>query len=257
MTFVKHENLLNVWHRCGGYYLCPRDDAGNRIGPLVGYAGTYHAGDGVDKQFVGDGFYNFAQVDQYHHILDEFAQRLADKIFAEKGVIEWALGAPEGGKPLAQALARQLDCQYLAAEKRVFALKTNTRREMSTPVMGRHSIPPGSCGVIVEDVCYNFSTTKQMIDLVHNHDAEVLAIACALNRSDRVTYHDREEVEYSIIPVLHVPMPEYMQDHPAVAADIERDNVVRKPKDEWDRLMRLMELGRVRTTDADPTGANF
>jgi len=32
---------LEILRRCGGYYGCPKDAAGKRLGPLVGYAGKY------------------------------------------------------------------------------------------------------------------------------------------------------------------------------------------------------------------------
>ena len=48
---------LEVLSSVRGYYKCPKDRSGKRLGPLVAYAGR----DENNKQYVGDEYVNFAK----------------------------------------------------------------------------------------------------------------------------------------------------------------------------------------------------
>lgn len=53
---LREKNPLAVLKALDGYYECPKDTAGKRLGPLVGYAGR----DNLGRQYVGDIYANFA-----------------------------------------------------------------------------------------------------------------------------------------------------------------------------------------------------
>ena len=94
----------------------------------------------------------------------------------------------------------------------------------------------------MEDVCNNFSTTKELIELIHSLGGIVSGIFCFLNRSARVRNVYRIELNgitdyLPVFSLVNEVIEEYQQDNPAVAEDIARGNVVWKPKDNWDALM--------------------
>lgn len=223
--------LESIWQKTGGVYRCPKDSKGKRLGPLVGYAGIYEEG----KHYVGDTYFDFAPVEEYPHALDAFAIDLAERLFSQHIQPDWVLGAPLGGILLGQRLSQRLDCRFLYAEKKVLVASREGQREQSTLVFDRHTPPPRTSGIIVEDVFNNFSTTEKLIGLVELVGARVIGLAGALNRS----LHD----EWNRLPIkaaVHLLLPEFRQDDPAVANDVAKGNVVWKPKAEWDRLMAAM-----------------
>lgn len=224
---------LGTWLRCKGFYRRP---TGLNDGPLVGYAGTYKGAGGQELHYVGFEYYNFAMVEQYPGALDCFADLLCGELTQSFDV---ALGAPEGGKALAMAMARQLGCRYAAAEKKVTKVGSQHEREEAELILTRHDINPGDVVLLVEDVCNNFSTTQKMIDLVRERGATVAAVGCALNRSP----HPRVPNVPGMIPVyavIHRELPQYRQDDPLVIKDVAAGNVVWKVKPEWDRLAAAM-----------------
>ncbi len=234
MNFDFEADPLGLLHQCDGYYGCPKDAGGSRLGPLVGYAGTY--GD-EGKHYVGDVFYNFAAAESYPEVVHEFAGRMNVKLEDLGITLDLILAAPMGGIILGAAVALETSTRFAFAEKKITAVEAASSREESQLVMGRHTIPAGSRVILVEDVCNNFSTTEKARQLIAKAGAEMVAVCCFLNRSP--------EVEWSGVPVIslvHVPTAQYEQDDPAVADDIQRGNVVWKPKNEWMRLMQAMEV---------------
>ena len=222
---------LKTLRRCDGYYGCPRNPEGKRLGPLVGYAGKYDD----EHHWVGDVYYNFARAERFHHVADAFARDLAAKIREQQIKLDCILAAPMGGIVLGAALARQLDIEFVFAEKKVTAAATAGSREESVLVLDRHEITPGWSVGLFEDVCNNFSTTGKAEKLVADAGAKFVAITCILNRSS--------EVSWATVPVmslLHIPTLQYHQDDPEVAADIAAGNVVWKPKNNWRQLKAAM-----------------
>jgi adenine/guanine phosphoribosyltransferase-like PRPP-binding protein len=240
---------LKTLGNCGGYYECPKDSVGHRLGPLVGYAGKYKALDGQMLQFVGDVYANFSKAEVHPHVLHFFAEELCQRLDSQIGLVNigGVVGAPIGGYSLADAISLAhpaLDLDIIKAEKKVTRLATEELREQSKLVFARHDIGSGCTYVIVEDVCNNFSTTAELIDLIHSAGGKVVAIACFLNRSLTVgeTFQPGEcgTQTYPVISLVRVPINEWRQADPAVAEDIAKGNVVLKPKNEWARLMEAM-----------------
>lgn len=228
-----------AWLQCGGFYKCPKDANSNRLGPLVGYAGTYLDTAGNRKHFVGDAYYNFAVIEELHHVLNSFAQFLAEILKNEFTQPDWVLGAPMGGLALAQRLSEYLDCQYLFAEKKVVKAAKGDEREQSILVFGRHEPRTGTHGLGIEDVFNNFSTTSDLIKLVESRDAIMTGMAGALNRSISASYVHKGRI-WPVVPLFHAPTPQYQQDDKEVAEDITRNNIVWSPKKDWPSLMKAM-----------------
>jgi len=235
-------NYLKTLQRCGGYYECPRDPKGKRLGPLVGYAGKYRGEDDEMYQRVGDVYYNFAKTEEFPHVIDFLARTLSAKIQRKLGhdaEIDYVLGAPMGGIVIGSNLARVLDCRFVFAEKKVTKIATAERREESVLILKRHEIMPGTNVLITEDVCNNFSTTEELISLVEKAGAMVIGITCELNRST-------EEMFYNlpVVALMHIPTEQYRQDDEEVTEDIQKGNVVWDPKKEWDRLQAAIEAAK-------------
>lgn len=234
---LDQKNPLTVLKLCNGYYECPRGKDGNRNGPLVGYAGHYRDKDGLDKQYVGDVYYNIAKAEEYPHVIDHFGYLLRHQI-AECGLrfqVTATVAAPMGGIILGHALGRILECRTLYAEKRITKLARENERERFLLLMGRHELGHNDKVVLVEDVCNNFSTVKKLRDIVHSAHGTVAAIACAVNRSEFTHWNG-----IPVVSVIHQPTVQYRQDDPRVQHDIERVGLVQKPKESWERLMAVM-----------------
>jgi orotate phosphoribosyltransferase len=237
---VPNEDPLTQLARCGGYYDCPKDDNGKRLGPLVGYAGRDEEG----KQFVGYVYADFSKAERHMPVLWKYADSLRTKLVANEWDMDFSkfatgfCGAPEGGKALAATLAGLCGKQYIFPEKKVTAVETPNSREESTLVFGRHEPEPGEVWWITEDVCNNFSTTAAGVELIESRGASVGGIICLLNRSLDVDtmYSPREGHVLPVVSLVRMPIAQYRQDDPFVAEDIAKGNVVWKPKNEWHRL---------------------
>lgn len=239
---------LETLQNCGGYYACPKDLKGCRLGPLVAYTGEYDAPNGSKQRFVGDVYVNFAKAEVHSNVLKFFAGCISQRLDFRLGLdeVDVFCGVPIGGYSLADALGLSNDIDMIKAEKKVTALKTSTSREVSKLVFARHEVEVGQRVVIVEDVCNNFSTTKELIALINLAGGKVLAIVCFLNRSltvkDTYFFSLGPEVNAGIpvISLVQLPISEWKQEDLEVTNDIAKGNVCWKPKDEWDSLMQAM-----------------
>lgn len=238
------DDPLETLRRCGGYYSCPEGADGKRLGPLVGYAGKYEAGDRQMKQWVGGVYANFAMAEEFPDVLHRYAEQMGVKLAAVLDGIDVFCGAPIGGYSFADMLGFVYDRRVVKIEKKVTALATADKREESVVIFGRHQLRTGDRVGIVEDVCNNFSTTDQLVKLVERSVGKVTAITCLLNRSpavDDMYTPAGSNTPLPVISLIRMPIQEYKQDDPEVADDIATGNVVWKPKDDWPRLMAAME----------------
>ncbi len=246
-----HKNdPLQLLSAIDGFYETVKDESGNRFTPLVGYAGKYDAGDGKELQYVGEVYANFAEAEYHPLVLWHFALQLWLKILNHFGGQEFLtklvfVGPQMGGVCLAQMTAFHaglVDARYACAEKKITAVASKNLREQSEMFFGRHKIHPGDKVIITEDVLNNFSTTKEVMELVHLNGGEVIAIAGLLNRSmitsDTYYFHKHEKLmlEIPIISLVNKPFDQYRQDDPYVIKDMKKGNVVLKPKAEWSTL---------------------
>lgn len=241
-ALVVWNNPLETWKQCGGYYKCPIDEKGQRIGPLVGYTGKYRTNNGNWNAYVGEEYWNFAKVEQYPRVLDYFSLRLCCKIlnrmFSASKTVDVILAAPLGGILFASSLARVLQCRSIFGEKRTMIASADQHSNESQITLDRHEIYEGEDVLILEDVINNFSTTEKLITLVESRGGKVREIACALNRSSKTSYGQKC---IPVVSVIDAPTAQYTQDDPYVLSDIVSGNVVWKPKDAWKMLMNSME----------------
>jgi len=241
---IRHP-LIRALKRLGGWYECPKDQHGKRLGPLVGYTGRDEQG----RQKVGEIYTDFSVFEERPVELDPFAQKLSLQVDAAEiaGKIDVFCGMPEGGRFLAglQALfTGNKDTRHIYPEKKVTHVGTETSPEISHLVWGRHKPEPGEQVALVEDAFNNFSTTEQAIRLVTTRGARVVALVGLFNRSTDIRrfyfYEDPAIGQIPIICILEYAIPQYLQDDPRVREDVERGNVVWKPKFEKERLRAAM-----------------
>lgn len=239
------EKAMDILFRCGGYYKCPKDESGKRFGPLVGYAGRDKNG----KQLVGDIYANYSKAERHGPVNSHFCNQLLDRLTHMGTEIALKLeastgfcGAPEGGKALATGLAIHSSRQYIFPQKKVIEQATANSREKTALVFDRHEPEKGEWWWITEDVCNNFSTTVDLVQLIESYKARVAGVVCFLNRSPTVdsTFYVRDDLVLPVIPVVRQPMDEWSQDDRAVKSDIESGNVVWKAKEHWGEMMRAM-----------------
>lgn len=223
-----HMDPLETLKRCEGYYECPRGDDGKRLGPLVAYRGTYEHANGRKMRFVGDVYFNFAQAEQYPHILEFYARRLAVQLTkTESDPIDVVVGAPMGGIKLSGEIGRLLRCRAIYADKLENII-----------LFGRHEIRNGDRVLLVEDVCNNFFTTAALCRLVEMNGGKVVAVACAFNRAE--TAYWQCDLKIPFVTTLHIPMVQYRQEQEKVCADIKNGNVIWGPKERWAELQAFM-----------------
>ncbi len=236
------DDPLRILAECGGFYDCPKDENGKRLGPLVGYAGTY----GPDSEhYVGNAYADFAAAEQYPAVMQHYAKSLClTQAFVSVGVSSPATtvcGAPMGGLSIANMIALTYGYRYTYMEKKVVELASKGCREKSKLVFGRHMPVAGERVALAEDVTNNLSTADQMIALLREAGCHVVAIISLLNRSTSFdTFYETGDVRIPIISLVRKKIDQYKQDDPAVAADIASGNVVWKPKLERNRLQELM-----------------
>lgn len=228
MSRIRHQ-YLQLLTDCGGYYECPKDEDGNRLGPLVGYAGRDRQG----RQFVGDVYYNFARIEEHPGSLKQYAYQAANRLRIYDLLCNYVVGMPMGGLAFGLTLASELRARYVFPDFKETEAEGRKTKEF---FWGRHEIAPNSEVIIAEDVCNNFSSTQQVIDLITSSGGEVLAIACEMNRSKSEFYQ-----KIPVFSALHLPTIQYHQDDPEVAQNIARGNIIWKPKDEWNKLMLAIQ----------------
>jgi adenine/guanine phosphoribosyltransferase-like PRPP-binding protein len=219
---------------CNALYESPKDENGKYIGPLVAYAGLDKNG----KNFVGFHYVNIAQAEQEYLPRTELSKMIAEKITAVVGKPDRLVAAPMGGIVFAVSTANFLETRVSFFEKkfiRLNDLEKNIREEYEL-VYKRHNLEPGEKVIIFEDLCNNFSTTQKMIEMLKELGAEVVAIACIFNRSEKVDF-----MGIPVISVMHTPIPEYKQNDPAVKEILESGNIVLSAKKEWSRLKEAMK----------------
>lgn len=230
------EDSLVTLANCDGYYDCPLDKNRRPLGPLVGYAGQYEP----DKHYVGFTYANYAKAEQYPFVINHFARQISIHILAYLSEIDLFWGMPMGGLSFAFALASEYQKMFGFPEKEIIALKTQRQREESKLILKRHMVNPGLKVAIVEDVVNNLSTTNQAIDLIRQSGGIPTVIVCLLNRSLVVDdqFNATCGISLPVIALARKKIPEYRQDDSLVAAEIDRGNIIWKPKDDWDRLVQ-------------------
>ncbi len=233
--------LVEALIACGGFYECPKGENGIRLGPLVGYAGRDKNG----RQFVGDVYINIAALEAYPHVLWSLSRDLNEKLSScnsNHTLTDCVFcGAPLGGIVLASMMAGHVCARFVYPEKEVLELATKESREKTRVVFKRHEIYKGDKVIIVEDVCNNFSTTKELIELVRESGGHVVKIACLVNRSPEKVFCVRTDTQsIPVVGLLEKAIAQYEQDDLRVIQDIRNGNVVWKPKAEWSRLMTAM-----------------
>ena len=227
--------ILKGWN---GFYECPKDESGKRLGPLVGYAASYEPG----KQYVGDIYANFSVAEQYPEIMHRFAENFSSAHRGMLGRVDKVVGAQMGGFSIAQFVAYINLKRFAYIEKEITALKTPTSREESSLKFIRHTIQEGERILLMEDVLNNFSTTAKTIQEIEKAGGHIVAIGGLLNRSLTVT--DFYPYKKGVVPVaalINKPFEEYEQNDLEVINDIEKGNVIWKPKNNWGPLAEAME----------------
>jgi len=221
-------------------------------GWLVGYAGKYKDESGKEFQYVGKVYLNFAILEEWPSddlgfIAGKLARKIK-KIFRPLKMLPSKVvlcGAPVGGFSLSTMLGQKLGCRTIKAEKKVLTVGTKGGRDETKLILDRHEVHKGDLVIIVEDVCNNFSTTRQLIELIESYGANVIAIACFLNRSPAVDdwyVFEEGRRDLQVISLVRKKIEEFRQDDPEVASLIAAGKIKWKPKrkEEWTELMAAM-----------------
>lgn len=238
-------NYIQTLVNCQGFYTCPRDQAGNLVGPIVGYAADHPSGDGT--KWVGPDYINFSMADQWPAVLKVFAGALMYYL-DQAGIIPTVvLGAPMAGIKLSGEVARLLQCRSIYAEKKPIRVGIEGQRDVTELVLPRYDIYPGDKVLIGEELVNNLSTTGELCDLVEAAGGTVVGISCAVNRSSphmQTLWRAPDHDPIRIIAVVDHEMSQYHRSDPVVAEAIARYGLVAKSKYEWPKLQAAMDAHR-------------
>lgn len=233
---VKNDPLQTL-KNCGGCYISRENHHGGFCGPLVAYAGKYQDESG-SKNYVGSQYFNFAKAEVNPEVRNYFAKLLAEQIAGIEESVDVVVGAPMGGILLSGSVGDILQCRTIFAEKKVISVAIPEKgiKEESAQIINRHEIYPGDKVVVIEDVCNNFSTTQKLKELIESRGGNLIAIACAVNRSGKDNWEG-----IPVVSALYIEAKQYKQDDPRVINLIRAGEIVWKPKVEWNRLKKAME----------------
>lgn len=236
---IRDIDPLELLKRNNAFYQSPVDKDGNFLGPIVAYAGTYLDEKGVPKNYVGDTYFNIAQVEPYLELRDYFVE-LIFQDFLKRNFSEFdkVVGMAMGGIIFSVAFGSAVKVPTIFAEKIITELDNPEAgtREKSKLDITRHQILPEEQVIIFEDICNNFSTTQKAIDLIASKGGKVVAIACVVNRSNSQMWNG-----LPVFSAVWKPSPQYQQDDPKVAALITAGKIIWKAKNFWQELEKHEE----------------
>ena len=255
------QTLIN----CQGLYECPVDETGQPVGPLVGYAGTYRVPYDGFEHYVGLAYYNYSMADQWPAVNRWFARCLVNGPMKGHEVqstelYRWQdkmviLGAPLAGIKFSAALAEELGCRHIFAEKKVLKAGRPGERDEEELRMLRYDIHPGDLVFIGEELVNNLSTTKELVVMIENAGAIYMGITCVINRSWPEV---RAFMDKPIYSVLHVPTPQYRQGDPLIVAALASgQSIIGKPKYDWATLKAAMDQVGVVTEQPIDEGRDY
>lgn len=237
------ENLKSLSVRCGSLYICPKNDKGERLGPLVGYAGKGKDG----KNLIGDIYFNFRRIEQHPLVLERFTEVLYEHLYEKVSEypFDTICGIPQGGRTLAQALARKTQMRFVYADKVPIPTEPGKKQEYVWD-LSQFTFKEGERLLVVEDVINNLQNTDHTLAQIAKTGATVTCLGAALNRSPFAdkSYTPKsgpfQGKELPIICSIREPYPEYEQGDPEVAADVATGNLVLEAKKNWHMLSMVM-----------------
>lgn len=227
------EDLLELGKRCNAVYICPKDKNG-RKGPLVAYAGKDNRG----RNLVGDIYFNFRRIEEHQEVVSAFVWTALQNLTSAHLVdsFDTICGIPHGGRTFGQVLARIARKRFVYADKKPKPTEAGKKQEYVWD-LSQFDFEQGERVAVAEDVYNNFQNTDNTLAQIAGTGANVVLLVGALNRSPNYLEF------YKGLPVItsiREPYPEYEQDHPEVAADVEAGKVEFEVKKNWARLVAAM-----------------
>ena len=155
-------------------------------------------------------------------------------------------GIPQGGRTFGEMLALIADKKFAYADKKPKPTMAGKKQEYTWD-LSQFEFAPGERVAIAEDVFNNFQNTDNTLTEITATGADVVLLVGALNRSpiyDKVYTPKNGLFAGKPIPVVAsicTSYPEFIQDDPAVAADVAIGNVEFEVKKNWARLCAFMD----------------
>lgn len=229
----KGEDLMALARKCEAVYICPKDAAGNRMGPLVPYAGK----DASGNNLVGDIYYNFRRIEPHTRVVIAYAEAACTKLY-ELGLMDTfdtVVGIPQGGRSFGQMLALVAGKGFAYADKKAKPTPEGFKQEYDWD-LSQFEFEHGERVAFAEDVFNNLQNTDNTMRAISETGAVVTLLVGALNRSP--IYN----IDYKGLPLvtsIRKEYPEYEQGDPEVAADVAKKNIEWNVKKNWSRLLQL------------------
>ena len=247
---VVGEDLWELSKRAEAVYECPLDTSGKRVGPLVPYAGK----DELGRNFVGEAYFNFGEVEPYLQLVAAFARKIWYQVEAKvlSGELEkptTVVGIPDGGRTLGQMLAYNSGLRFVYPTKvaKIAQVEGGPKKDEYDLVFTRSTLSAADKVLVCDDVHNNFKNIRITLDAIWATGAGIAGLCSGLNRSvkyDDVYQYEQEgtsPLNVAIFTAIRKPLPEYRQDDLAVAADMAAGNIEWHAKKNWARLKKAMD----------------
>lgn len=237
------ESLLDLARRCNALYICPKDQSGKRLGPLVAYTGK-DLTQGLN--LVGDIYFNFRRIEEHPKVVQAYALAAVEALDAQ-GLLasfDTVCGIPQGGRTFGQAFAYVARKRFTYADKKPRPTPDGKKQEYDWD-LSQFEFEPGERVAITEDVFNNFQNTDSTLDAIASTGAEVVLLSGALNRSPKYdTFYIPKQGRFAslklpVVAALRERYPEYAQADPEVAADIAAGLLELEVKKNWSKLRAI------------------
>lgn len=217
-------NCAIFLEKLGALYRRPRRGL-DPIGPLVGRESTYkiEGNPGVSYNWVSENYYNGQVIKSYPLAIAFLAQLLLIEIkkkYLPLKVEFWGVG--QNGELLAEELRKQSKV-IIQTEN-----SSDTEEEFNRVALVQDILEP--------------LTLREGILLAKKENKNI-AYVCSIINPDKgydgyLPINSQGPV--SLVSLIKELLMKYKQDHPLVAEDVAEGNIVWDPKNEWDKLAKVM-----------------
>lgn len=236
----EEKGIVETFDECGAFYI--RKEGTNM--PFVEVAKTYSV-DAEERHYVSNQYLNFREALKNLRVLEILAQRMVEKL-AGLSTTKF-FGAPTGGCGLAKRISEIRNQQQGGGlNTSINTWKTRFNEESDGIDYQSDQINDGDKIVLVEDVCNQFSTTKEILRLFKKQEKKVkiVTVICILNRSENIENILKITDYPDDIPVIYLermPTVIYKQEDNCVAKAVTAGTkIIKNPKENWKELKEAM-----------------
>ncbi|HAO81387.1 MAG TPA: hypothetical protein DDW92_02750 [Candidatus Veblenbacteria bacterium] len=218
------DNFVRLLQKLGILYVRPKRGL-EPIGPAVGRQSTYtNPVNGEEPlHYVSENYYNGKVLLLYPLVIKHLAQAILTQMNKEYAIKEAEFqGLGPGGEMLAHILQLQMD-------------KLLSNNSSINSDNGRDKV------VLVQDILEPIPLGKAIE--ANRNKGKLASLICTIVNPDTyfTDFIHAPQGPIMLITLIKEVLVRYRQDHLLVKADVESGNIIWDPKNEWDKLAKVME----------------